>query len=110
MVNSPLVFASYLFLYCTKTDEIMTQATIFTFPPFVTKAQLVQNYGVSADQLKTCLGDQLAQQINWSRTRTFFPDQSDLIYSRLSPVIYPKVIEARTKMIIEASIKSIKVA
>jgi len=82
----------------------MTQP-IFTFPPFVTKATLVAYYGVSADQLKACLGDLLVKKIAWTTTRTFFPEQSHHVYARLSPFVYPKVKEARTKMMIEASIK-----
>lgn len=93
-------------------QEKKTQVeSIFTFPSFASKKQLTTFYNVSADKLKEfleVLAPEVMQEIDWASTRTFGPKQTHEIYLALSPAIYPKVVEARVQLIVEASIKEFK--
>ena len=71
---------------------------LFEFPATVTKGYLKKRYGISYYKLRLFIGDELAQDLDWSTTNSFSPEQTVKIFKQLDATNYEAFISREMKM------------
>lgn len=68
-------------------------SSLFEFPATITKGQLKKRYGISYYKLRLFIGDQLAEELGWSNTNCFTPDQTAKVFMQLDASRYEAFIK-----------------
>lgn len=67
--------------------------SLFDFPATITKGQLKKRYGISYYKLRLFIGDELAEELDWSNNNCFTPDQTAKIFRQLDASRYEAYLQ-----------------